>query len=186
MSKKSQLWQQKDGYRSPVLNLHQRVKNIRTAKEETLGLSCVFLVVMLAYVLLVFTRENIEDIYAIAALCLVPFCAVFLYFLKMYILSRKVYRILSSIQYIHEESVKIRCKKASFLYRSVSKHSSIVVCTCLQDMDNHIYYCVYPEFEAPRDFQAKSLRSKLKGKELRLTLYQGTPAIMAIHTEIAQ
>ena len=182
MSKKSQLRQQNDEYCSPVLMLHQRVIHIRMARDEALGLSCVFLVVMFAFVLSVFMRENIEDRYAIAALCLVALCAVFLYFLRVYIHAQKAYRILSNIQYIHEESVTIRCKKAYFLHRSVSKHSSVIVCVCLQDMDNHIYYCVYPERKAPWDFQTKSLRSQLKGKELQLTLYRGTTAIMTIQT----
>ena len=183
MSKKSLIRQQRqEVYRSPVLTLHEQKEHIRITMRDALGLACFLLMIILICVVITFTKQNIEDRYAIGGLLVISSGAVFFAFWRIYIHSWKAYRILQNIQYISEESVTIRCKKVYFLLRSISKHSSVIACMCLRDTAGKTYYYVYPKDRAPWDGEGKYLRRQLKDKELQLTLYQGTAAIMKMPT----
>lgn len=181
MSKKSQTqWQQREKYRSPVLALHQQKEHIRFSGQEALNMFCFMLLLgtLVAILVLVIGEQDFEFRNLLLFFCALIYVSIACIYLVTYIQCRRVLRILQNIQYISEESVTIQCQKVSFIYRVISKHSSVIACVCLRDHEGKTYYYVYPEDKARYDCERKSITKQLKGQELQLVLYRGTPAII--------
>ena len=102
------------------------------------------------------------------------FFCFFAFYMIGFIRSFRIHRALSKIQYASEESRSFHCCKCTFLFKSVSKFTSRIVCIIMKDEQGNRFYYVYPEKEAPFDSAKKQLKARFVNQDITLTCYQGT------------
>ena len=97
-----------------------------------------------------------------------------------FIRSFRIHRALGKVQYASEESRTLHCCKCTFLFKSVSKHTSRIVCIIMKDEQGNRFCYVYPEKEAPFDSAKKQLKAHFVDQDITLTCYQGTNLIKVL------
>lgn len=88
-----------------------------------------------------------------------------------------IFRKIKQIQFASEERVTIRCKKISFLSRSVSRFSSVIIGIILTDENGKKYYHI---IEGISEFAQKSIKQELLHAKIDLVCYQNTNFIKKI------
>ena len=104
----------------------------------------------------------------------------FSFYLINFIRSFRIHRALNKIQYASEESRSFHCCKCTFLFKSVSKFTSRIVCIIMKDEQGNRFYYVYPEKEAPFDSAKKQFKAHFVDQDITLTCYQGTNLIKVL------
>ncbi|MBR4077132.1 MAG: hypothetical protein IKK17_00850 [Oscillospiraceae bacterium] len=108
------------------------------------------------------------------------FFCFFSFYMIGFIRSFRIHRALGKVQYASEESRTLHCCKCTFLFKSVSKHTSRIVCIIMKDEQGNRFCYVYPEKEAPFDSAKKQLKARFVNQDLTLTCYQGTNLIKVL------
>ncbi|MBE6539745.1 MAG: Na+/H+ antiporter NhaA [Ruminococcaceae bacterium] len=114
-----------------------------------------------------FTADKI--LYAVLlVLCIL---ALFVYMgLRRYLVYARFNKIKSSV----EKNVIITCKKVSFIFKPVRRHSGSIICIIFTDESGKKYYNVTKEIP---DSEKKKLKAKLLNSKIALTCYGDTECV---------
>ena len=125
------------------------------------------------FIAAVFTNEasySAENAFygVLLVLCVVLF---FVYMgLRRYLVYARFNKIRSSV----EKNVIITCKKVSFIFKPVRRHSGSIICIIFTDESGKKYYNVTKEIP---DSEKKKLKAKLLNSKIALTCYGDTECV---------
>ncbi len=100
--------------------------------------------------------------------------------IKRYFLLVKIKKISS----LSEEHIEINCKKVSFLYHPISRHSFIIICIIFQDENGKKYYNILNgnimnSFSDVERKNLKKLKENLLNAKVSLLCYENTNFIIS-------
>jgi hypothetical protein len=86
---------------------------------------------------------------------------------------------LKKISSLSEQRIEINCKKVSFLYHPISRHSFIIICIIFQDENGKKYYNILNDnimnsFSDIERKNLKKLKEKLTNAKVSLLCYENT------------
>lgn len=90
--------------------------------------------------------------------------------LRRYLVFARFNKIRSSV----EKNVIITCKKVSFIFKPVRRHSGSIICIIFTDESGKKYYNVTKEIP---DSEKKKLKAKLLNSKIALTCYGDTECV---------
>lgn len=125
------------------------------------------------FIVAIFNNEDsysVENAFygALLVLCIVP-SSVYMA-LRRYL----VYARFNKIKSYVEKNVIITCKKVSFIFKPVRRHSGSIICIIFSDESGKKYYNVTKEIP---DSEKKKLKAKLLNSNVLLTCYGDTECV---------
>ena len=121
----------------------------------------------------VFTNEVSSTADKILYAVLLVLC-ILVFFVYMVLRRYLVYARFSKISSTIEKDVTVTCKKLSFIFKPVTKHSSAIICIIFTDESGKKYYNITKEIP---ETETKKLKAKLLNSKIALTCYGDTECV---------
>lgn len=96
------------------------------------------------------------------------------FFVYMVLRRYLVYARFNKINSTVEKDVTITCKKLSFIYKPVTRHSSSIICIIFTDESGKKYYNITKEIP---ETEKKKLKNKFLDSKITLTCYGNTECV---------